>query len=166
MRVAIFALLGLLALSCTNTPKEEAVPPSDPNLAPAVIKNGLPMFRIRDLKLGSGNEAKNGMRMQVHYTAWLFDPEASEGRGKEFETTLGKEPYEFQLGRGDLLPGWEQGFYGFREGGKRELTIPPSMAYGDKGFPGKVPAKTALIYEIELLAVKPPVIEKKARKSK
>jgi FKBP-type peptidyl-prolyl cis-trans isomerase len=142
--------------ACTQRTAPSGPEIENPNLAPALIKNGKPEFRIRDIKIGEGQEAKNGMRLTAHYTAWLFDASAPDRRGKEFESTQGKQPYEFLLGRGDLLPGWEQGFFGFQEGGRRELTIPPELAYGEQGFPGKVPPKTAVVYEIELLKVTNP----------
>lgn len=168
MKFLALLLLALISLSCTKPAPEEAdkKPFLDPNLAPAKIVNGEPTFRIRDLKLGTGKEAKNGAKISVHYTAWLFDLNAPDRRGKEFESTKGKNPYEFTLGRGELLKGWEQGFFGFQVGGKRELTIPPAMGYGAHGFPKKVPPNASLVYEIDLIDVSEPSAPNPSKKKK
>src|SRR3990167_8816898 len=108
--LAAFVSLALLVSGCTPKQEPEIV---DPNLAPATIVNGKPLFRIRDLRVGKGKEAKNGRRLKVHYSAWFFDLEAENQRGKRFESTRESgKPFEFIWGAGGLIRGWEQGLFG------------------------------------------------------
>ena len=165
--LAAFVCLALLVSGCTPRQEPEIV---DPNLAPATIVNGKPLFRIRDLRIGKGKEAKHGSRLKVHYSAWLFDLEAENRRGKRFESTRESgKPFEFTWGAGGLIRGWEQGLFGLQKGGLRELTLPAETAFGDTGDPGKVPPNAPVIYEIELLEVSDPpatVLPAKGSRSK
>lgn len=154
--VGISVGIGVGGGACTSreAPPEETV--IDPNLMPAPIVDGKPQFRIRDLKLGTGKEAKVGSRLKVRYTGWIFDLDKDDRRGKQFVSTQEGKPFTFQWGQGSVVRGWEQGLYGFQVGGVRELTLPPEMAFGEAGDPGKVPPNTAVVYELELLDVKDP----------
>jgi peptidylprolyl isomerase len=108
-------------------------------------------LKMKDLKVGTGTLAKQGSKVQVHYTGWLFEKGA---RGKKFDSSLDRhKPFVFTIGEGRVIKGWEQGVKGMKEGGKRELIIPPDLAYGSRGFPGAVPPNSMLDFEIELLRV-------------
>ena len=104
-------------------------------------------LKSEDLVVGSGAEAKTGQAVRVHYTGWLVD-------GKKFDSSLDSgDPFGFTLGKGQVIKGWDQGVVGMKVGGKRKLTIPPELAYGDKGFPGAIPPGSTLVFDVELIAV-------------
>jgi len=123
-------------------------------LQPENLKKGeLPVntpegkVQIEDIKVGEGAEAKNSSSVTVNYTGTLTD-------GTKFDSSLDRnQPFTFVLGDGEVIQGWEQGVLGMKVGGKRKLTIPPSLGYGDQST-GKIPANSTLIFEIELLEVK------------
>ena len=101
-----------------------------------------------DLKVGEGPAAKKGDILRVHYTGWLAD-------GTKFDSSLeGKKPFEFSLGFGHVIKGWDQGVPGMKVGGKRRLVIPPELAYGKKGAGRDIPPDAELTFEIELLEIK------------
>ena len=90
----------------------------------------MPMQKT-DLTPGTGAEIKSGQTALVHYTGWLYDAAAPENKGKQFDSSVGGEPFEFPLGAGAVIAGWDQGVVGMKVGGKRRLVIPPDMGYGD-----------------------------------
>jgi peptidylprolyl isomerase len=103
--------------------------------------------KIDDVKVGTGREAKTGDTVTVHYTGRLVT-------GGKFDSSVDRgEPFTFKLGRGQVIQGWEQGVPGMKVGGKRKLTIPPELAYGEQGRPPTIPPDATLLFEIELLKV-------------
>lgn len=105
-------------------------------------------LQMKDLIVGTGEEADVGMTVSVHYTGWLMD-------GTKFDSSLDRgQPFSFTLGERRVIAGWEQGVVGMKVGGKRELIIPPELAYGERGAGGVIPPNATLKFEVELLGVK------------
>jgi FKBP-type peptidyl-prolyl cis-trans isomerase len=105
------------------------------------------MLKQEDLVVGSGAEAVAGKTVSVHYTGKLTD-------GTKFDSSLDRgDPFSFRLGAGQVIKGWDQGVAGMKVGGKRLLTIPPELGYGQRGFPGAIPPNSTLVFEVELLGV-------------
>jgi peptidylprolyl isomerase len=106
-----------------------------------------PNLKIEDLKEGDGPTPKTGDTLLVHYTGWLAD-------GTKFDSSVDrKQPFTFKLGAGEVIKGWDKGVIGMKVGGKRKLTIPPELGYGEKGSGAKIPPNATLTFEIELLKI-------------
>src|SRR5262249_17232790 len=104
-------------------------------------------LKYEDLEEGQGAEAKSGDRVQVHYTGWLKD-------GKKFDSSKDRDqPFEFNLGKGEVIKGWDEGVAGMKVGGKRKLIIPYDLAYGKRGRPPVIPPEAELTFEVELLDI-------------
>lgn len=102
---------------------------------------------IEDIVIGEGDVAEVGQYVSVHYTGWLTD-------GKKFDSSLDRNnPFDFGLGRREVIAGWDEGVQGMRVGGKRKLTIPPQLGYGARGAGGVIPPNATLVFEVELLGV-------------
>jgi FKBP-type peptidyl-prolyl cis-trans isomerase FkpA len=107
-----------------------------------------------DAQVGSGTEAQQGRRVTVHYTGWLYDQNQPEMKGPKFDSSRDRnEPFSFNLGGGQVIPGWDEGVAGMKVGGQRTLTIPPDKAYGSSGAGGVIPPNATLVFDIELLDV-------------
>ncbi len=104
---------------------------------------------VTDIELGTGAEARPGTTVSVLYTGMLPDGTVFDASSKH-----GGQPIEFPLGAGNVIPGWDQGLEGMKVGGKRQLVIPPDMAYGAQGVPGAIPPNSTLIFDVELVGVK------------
>ena len=109
---------------------------------------------VTDTKVGSGKEATPGTEVFVNYTGWLYRPLAKDMHGKQFDSSVGRGPFSFSLGRGMVIKGWDQGVAGMKVGGKRTLIIPSDLAYGSRGAGGDIPPNSALVFDVELLDVK------------
>ena len=126
----------ILSMSCTK--KDQA----------ATGDKEMGNLKIEDVKAGEGTEAEGGKTVVVHYTGMFLD-------GKKFDSSLDrKQPFSFVLGAGQVIPGWDKGVAGMKVGGKRKLTIPPELAYGERGAGGVIPPNTTLMFEVELIEVK------------
>jgi FKBP-type peptidyl-prolyl cis-trans isomerase FkpA len=102
---------------------------------------------------GAGKEAVAGTTVTVNYTGWLYAPSAPQQHGAQFDSSIGREPFSFQLGGGQVIPGWDKGVQGMKVGGKRTLIIPAAMGYGEQGA-GPIPPNANLIFDVELLDVR------------
>ena len=104
-------------------------------------------LQYQDLVTGTGETAKAGDNVSVHYTGWLVD-------GTKFDSSVDRgDPLNFPLGAGSVIKGWDEGVAGMNVGGKRKLTIPPELGYGDRGAGGVIGSGETLIFEVELLGI-------------
>ncbi|MBL8513522.1 MAG: FKBP-type peptidyl-prolyl cis-trans isomerase [Betaproteobacteria bacterium] len=144
--------------SAPATPAANTPPPSNPTKF-IKMTDTLPTevtdLTIIEPKVGDGKTATAG-NVTVHYTGWLYDPKAKDGKGgKPFDSSVErKEPFTFPLGGGRVIRGWDVGVAGMKEGGKRTLIIPPAMGYGARGAGGVIPPNATLIFDVELIAVR------------
>ena len=109
-------------------------------------------FRQTDLLVGTGADALTGSTVTVNYTGWLYDASKTDGKGLQFDSSIGRTPFQLTLGTGQVIRGWDQGIPGMKVGGKRRLVIPPSLAYGDTRS-GPIPPNSTLVFDIELLSI-------------
>ena len=142
--LAILAL-GAATVACSKRveepPQSEFKPAEAPPLPPGPEK-----LEIVDDVVGTGAEAKKGDTVKVHYTGTLLN-------GKQFDSSRGKDPFQVTIGQGQVIKGWDEGLPGMKVGGKRTLTIPWQMAYGEKGSGATIPPKAALKFEVELMEI-------------
>lgn len=118
-------------------------------LAPSL---GIP-FSATDITVGTGTTAVAGKTVRVYYTGWLYSTTATDNKGTQFDANLGGLGFQFPLGAGVVIKGWDQGVEGMKVGGKRRLIIPPELGYGTTGSGQVIPGNATLIFEIELLGV-------------
>ncbi len=143
--ILVITLLVLVGLVVAQTAKPATSRPTRVTGEPTKTASGLEYW---DIKVGVGAVAESGQHVKVDYTGWLTN-------GKKFDSSVGTgKPFEFVLGAGQVIKGWDEGVTGMKVGGKRQLRIPPDLAYGDKGYPGVIPANSTLIFDVQLIAVK------------
>ena len=121
--------------------------------APAATAARAPQLQKIDTVVGKGKEAVAGANVTVNYSGWLHAPKSPKGRGKQFDSSVGGEPFSFPLGGGAVIKGWDQGVAGMKVGGKRTIIIPAELGYGARGV-GPIPPNSNLIFDVELLDVK------------
>ena len=109
-------------------------------------------LQYEDTQAGTGASPTRGQTCVMHYTGWLYENGA---KGQKFDSSVDRrEPFEFQIGRGMVIKGWDEGVATMQVGGKRTLIIPPALGYGSRGTGGVIPPNATLIFEVELLGVK------------
>ncbi len=141
------ALLLSVSLLATTASSEQLASPASANKAAELVKT--------DIKKGSGAQANTGRNVTVHYTGWLYDEAADYHRGKKFDSSRDRgTPFEFPLGAGQVIKGWDLGVEGMKVGGQRTLIIPASLGYGARGAGGVIPPNATLVFDVELLGVK------------
>ena len=107
-----------------------------------------------DIKLGEGDLAVSGKEVLVHYTGWLYDEAAPDNKGAKFDSSRDRsDPFDFPLGAGHVIKGWDQGVEGMKVGGQRTLVIPAHLGYGARGAGGVIPPNATLVFDVELLEV-------------
>jgi FKBP-type peptidyl-prolyl cis-trans isomerase len=127
-------------------PAAKPAAPTAPAPTPAASAAPEPPFSAVDVSVGKGAEAKDGDTVKVNYTGTLTN-------GTMFDTSVGKTPFSFTLGKGMVIKGWDKGVAGMKVGGKRKLTIPSSLGYGARGAGGKIPPNSTLLFDVELLEI-------------
>lgn len=130
------AMLAAVAAACGDSP-------TAPSTAP---------YKQTDVRVGTGAEATIGAVVSMIYTGWLYDAAKLDGKGVQFDTSIGGDPFAFTLGLGQVITGWDQGVPGMKVGGLRRLVIPPSLAYGPVRY-GPIPPDATLVFDIELAEV-------------
>jgi FKBP-type peptidyl-prolyl cis-trans isomerase len=163
---AVPALVAALAFAFAASPGfAQTAAPAAPAAAPAATapanslasKIGVKVTELKkiDVKQGTGQEAKAGKQVIVHYTGWLYDPAAADGHGAKFDSSVDRgQTFAFPLGAGRVIKGWDEGVAGMKEGGKRTLVIPPEMGYGARGAGGVIPPNATLLFDVELIEVR------------
>ena len=140
------ALAALIGTGCSPA-GDGAASPASPELAAGEATTTASGLIVQEIAVGDGALAEAGRRVSVHYSGWLSD-------GTPFDSSLERgQPFEFRLGAGQVIAGWDEGVAGMRVGGKRKLTIPPQLGYGPRGAGGVIPPNAVLVFEVELLAV-------------
>jgi FKBP-type peptidyl-prolyl cis-trans isomerase len=146
--IGLVAAIGL-AILVTACAKKEAQnqQPQENTAAGGQVITTSSGLQYQILQEGSGTAALSGKKVSVHYTGWLTD-------GKKFDSSVDRgQPFQFQLGAGQVIKGWDEGVAGMKIGEKRKLTIPSGLAYGPQGRPGAIPPNATLIFDVELLGV-------------
>ena len=147
--IAIFLALAAALVTAQTAAKKSAAP--NTNAPTKVTGEGVrtPSGLVYwDIRVGNGEVAKEGSHVRVHYTGWLTN-------GKKFDSSVDAgKPFDFTIGNGEVIKGWEEGVAGMRVGGKRQLRIPPALGYGAEGTPdGTIPPNASLIFDVQLLGV-------------
>lgn len=145
-RFAFLPLALLLAATSACSGKTPApLPPGSDKIT---------KLEISDVKVGNGEEATVGKQVSVHYTGWIYDETMPNHHGTRFDSSRDRhQPFEFTLGTGQVIRGWDEGVAGMKVGGQRTLVIPASMGYGSRGAGGVIPPNAALVFDVELLGV-------------
>jgi FKBP-type peptidyl-prolyl cis-trans isomerase FkpA len=133
---SLIAALSVITTACGDSSPTEPTPRAE--------------YSVTDLRIGTGAEATTGKRLSVNYTGWMYNPSGTDGKGTQFDTSIGRGPYPFTLGAREVISGWDRGVAGMRVGGQRRLVLPPELAYGAAGN-GPIPPNATLVFDIELL---------------
>lgn len=143
---AVLLCLAAVSSAACSKKVDEPPPSNFKPSAPTPEPPGPTALEVKDEVVGTGREAKTGDKVKVHYTGTLMG-------GKQFDSSRGKDPFSFTLGKGEVIKGWDQGVVGMKVGGKRKLVIPADLGYGGSGSPPNIPANAGLKFDVELLGV-------------
>jgi peptidylprolyl isomerase len=145
---AMAAALAIVVASCAA----HSIPtPATAQGTPATMTTSSGL-KITDTTVGTGAAPRTGQICVMHYTGWLY---ANGAKGAKFDSSLDRgQPFEFPIGTGRVIRGWDEGVASMKVGGKRTLIIPPDLGYGARGAGGVIPPNATLIFEVELLGVK------------
>jgi FKBP-type peptidyl-prolyl cis-trans isomerase len=154
LAIAILTLVSTMTIaqtpSHTTTRKPATAARPNPNVPTKVTSEGTKTasgLQYWNIKVGTGATAAAGHKVKVDYTGWLTN-------GKKFDSSVGTgHPFEFTLGASEVIKGWDEGVAGMKVGGKRQLRIPPDLAYGSRGAGGVIPPNATLIFDVKLLGV-------------
>ncbi|EYF06992.1 FKBP-type peptidyl-prolyl cis-trans isomerase [Chondromyces apiculatus] len=147
-RLAACAAMLLPLAGCDRKVPEPEPDPSRPVIPRSVVEVPEPAtLEKEDVVVGAGAEAKEGDLVRVHYTGRLKKNNA------QFDSSVGRDPLKFTIGKSEVIKGWEEGIAGMKVGGKRKLTIPSRLGYGDAGSPPKIPPKATLLFDVELIGI-------------
>jgi FKBP-type peptidyl-prolyl cis-trans isomerase FkpA len=122
--------------------------------SPTGPSSGAPYSQV-DLRLGTGADAVTGKNVVVNYTGWLYDPTKTDGKGLQFDTSIGATPLTFTIGSGQVIQGFDRGVSGMKVGGARRIVVPPSLGYGASRN-GSIPPFSTLVFEVELVEIVEP----------
>jgi FKBP-type peptidyl-prolyl cis-trans isomerase FkpA len=142
-KIFLIAAVALLAVGCNDDGGGGPTDPSQVNVE----------FTTTDLVPGTGAQAAAGNSVTVHYTGWLYNPNGTDSKGTQFDTSSGRDPLPVVLGVSNIIPGFQQAILGMSVGGKRRVYIPPSLGYGSAGVQGAIPPNASLVFEIELITL-------------
>lgn len=149
VRICAVMLSAAFVLTAQTT-NHRTTPVRVPNAPTKVRGDGVKTdsgLQYWDIRLGLGPFAKPGDHVKVHYTGWLTS-------GKKFDSSVdARRPFSFTLGQGSVIKGWDEGVAGMKMGGKRQLRIPPELAYGEQGFKNIIPPNATLIFDVQLLSI-------------
>ncbi len=154
--LALAGAVGIAALLAGCSGDGLNAPPDPASLGPqtetATVFTHASGLKLTDIKIGTGAAPKVGQICVMHYTGWIYQ---NGKKGEKFDSSVDRgQPFEFQLGKGKVIRGWDEGVATMKVGGKRTLIIPPDLGYGHIGAGGKIPPHATLIFEVELLEVK------------
>ncbi len=145
--IAVAATAMIAIAGCAGTTDAPVAPP-----VPAMSMTTPSGLQYADVVPGTGRSPRRGQTAVVHYTGWLY---VDGARGKKFDSSVDKgTPFQFRVGQGDVIRGWDEGVITMKTGGKRTLVIPPALGYGERGAGTDIPANATLIFDVELIAVK------------
>lgn len=146
--LGFFMALSVACLSSQTTAKEDDKSLIIPNKVTELIKI--------DLLPGTGEAVTQDTPVTVHYSGWLFNHKGKDHKGEKFDSSIDRQqPFQFRVGSGMVIKGWDEGLKGMKTGGKRRLFIPSNMAYGEKPM-GPIPGGATLVFDVELLKIKKP----------
>ncbi|HET9304986.1 MAG TPA: FKBP-type peptidyl-prolyl cis-trans isomerase [Candidatus Sulfotelmatobacter sp.] len=151
LAATIATVLTTIGAAQTTAHKPSTAARPNPNAPTKVTGAGVKTdsgLQYWDIRVGLGQVAKTGDKVKVHYTGWLTT-------GKKFDSSVGAAPFEFTIGASEVIKGWDEGVAGMKVGGKRQLRIPPELAYGDAGHPPQIPQNATLIFDVRLVSMAP-----------
>ncbi len=163
-QLTLCAMLLMCVTACSlaqaqDTPSPAPQVASEATTSPSQVAKQVAVdagMTVTDLKVGKGMVAAAPGKARVHYTGWLYDPTAPEGKGKQFDSSRDRgQPFSFSLGAGQVIKGWDLGVAGMQVGGRRMLLIPPTLGYGVRGAGNIIPRNATLLFDVELLGFIP-----------